>query len=152
MARRWASGSSARISAILSSSSWRMARWLGDDCSDGQPVLQPRCRLVERRVQRPFPADVPLAGHQLAERIGQVMAEDRTQPRGGRLAGPLPSRLFLQRLVGLEQRLLDDPGQVDLVSQPRRDLHPGQQAQVGAEPLQVVALERLPRRLLHFTG
>jgi len=50
--------------------------------------------------------------------------------------------MFHQTLVSFQERLLNDPGKVDLVAQPRGDLEPGQQAQVGAEPLQVLRLER----------
>ncbi len=109
----------------------------------GEPLFHARRRLVERRVERPLQPDVPLPGRQLAQHVGQVVAQNRTQPARRpppRLAACV--RIVNQALVSFQQRLLDDPGEVDLVAQPRGDLQPGQQAQVGAEPLQVLGLER----------
>ena len=44
--------------------------------------------------------------------------------------------------MSLEQRLLNDAGQIDLVAQPRCNFQPGQQIQVGAEPLELLRPER----------
>ena len=79
------------------------------------------------RGQRPIPPGVPLARGKLAEPVGQVVAEDRSQPcrRLGATARPRSPR---QLLVSLEERLLDDPGQIHPVVQSRRHLEPGQQA------------------------
>ncbi len=104
----------------------------------GEPLFQARRRLVQCLVERPFAADVALASRQLAQHVGQVVAQDRTQPRRGLGLGFRPRWIVTQPLVGFQERLLDDPREVNLVAQPRGDLEPGQQPQVGAEPLQVV--------------
>ena len=43
----------------------------------------------------------------------------------------------IQTLVGFQKRLLNDPREINLVAQPRSDLKPGQQPQIGTKPLQV---------------
>ena len=49
--------------------------------------------------------------------------------------------------MSFEQGLLNDARKVDLVAQARCDFEPGQQSKVGAEPLEIVDLERAARRL-----
>jgi hypothetical protein len=47
-----------------------------------------------------------------------------------------------QPLMRFQERLLHYPGEVDPVAQMGSDLQSRQQRQVGAEPLQVLGLER----------
>ena len=119
-----------------------MACWLGDDCWAASQCSRRDADWSRAVLERPLPADIALAGRQLAQHVRQVVAQDRAQPcRGLGLGSRSPRRVVIEPLVGFQKRLLDDPREIDLVAQPRSDLEPGQEPQVGAKPLQVLGLE-----------
>jgi hypothetical protein len=91
-----------------------------------QPGLQPGRGLGQGRLQGALPGHVAPGPVQVAAGVGQVAGQDLAQP-GGQLGLGLAPELR-QGLVGLQQRLLDQVGGVQLGPQPRVQLQPGQQA------------------------
>ena len=63
------------------------------------------------------------------------MGQGLSEP--GRLLGLVPRPELVVGLVGLQQRLLDDPRQVNLALQAGVELQAGQQRQEFPEPLQL---------------
>ena len=98
-----------------------------------QPRREALRRGVQCLLQRPLAVHVAHGGGQFAHLVGQVVGQDAPQPHGRR------SRT-LSRLMRLQQGLLHDAGQVDLAAQPRIEVQPGQQVQVGPIALQVVGV------------
>ena len=70
------------------------------------------------------------------------MAQDRAQPGRGLGVCSGSSGSVRQPLVGFQERLLNNPREVNLVAQAGSDLEACQQPEVSPKPLQVLGLER----------
>src|SRR5262249_32974818 len=83
---------------------------------------------LQRCLQRLLPTHIPPGPAQVAYSVGDVASEDLPQPGGKLLLAP-PAEL-VDRLVSLQQGLLDDVRRVHLDPHPWVELGPSQQAQV----------------------
>ena len=119
----------------------------------GEPLFEPRGRLVQcvRRAST------------LASRPGAWLSasEARRSDCGSRSTAArrwFPSRSsapmwpLAKSLVSFEQRLLNDTREIDPSRSRGDDLEPGQERQIGAEPLQVAGLERFDDRIRRAVG
>jgi hypothetical protein len=107
---------------------------LGDDAIQAllarhRATLFPQA--IERRFQRLLAGHVPLVPAEVTHGVDQVPRQDLPQP-GRPFAVVVPAKL-VTCLVRLEQRLLDDVRGIELAPQPRVQVQPRQQVQVGAK-------------------
>ena len=98
---------------------------------------------LECRVERSLPAQVALAGGELAQRVGEVVRQRPPQPcELLSLGTPLPA---LAPLECFQQRLLHDTRQVEPGVQRRIDLQTGDDLQGIAQPVLWFLWKALPR-------
>src|SRR5262249_1604827 len=100
----------------------------------GQPALQARGRLVQRRLQRLLACHVALGPAEGAQRIRQCTGQQLAEPCQ-QLLGRAAAKL-VALAVGLQQGLLGEVGGVELALVVRAEVHAGQQAEVVAVALQ----------------
>lgn len=110
-------------------------RLAGRGSRRGQPLLQVRCRVLQSRVQRAFARHVTFGRPQPFDLVCQIAGQRLPQP--GHLLAGLQAGHLGRVLVGLQQRLLHDAGQVNLAPPDGYHLLPGQQEQVGTKPVPI---------------
>ena len=96
-----------------------------------EPSVEPRRRLLDGLLQRERPLGPSAAP--AAEGVGDLAGEDRPEP--GEVLGLGRAAELVSPLVGLQERLLDDVGGVDLRAEPRAELEPGEQPELFAQAL-----------------
>ena len=92
--------------------------------------LQSGGRTLQLGLQRSLPAGIARLGVEPADRGRQGVRQDGAEPGQPLAFGPAPE--LVPPLVGVEDRLLDDVGGVQLRAEPRAQLEPGEQQEVVA--------------------
>ena len=105
----------------------------------GKPAVESTRRLLDELLQRAFAVDVAPGAAEVAGGVRQDARQDLSEPAGE--FGIVRSPELLLGLVGLQERLLDEVGGVELGLEPPVPGDPGQQLQVRAELFELGRIE-----------
>ena len=112
-----------------------------------EQAFQPGGRALQLPLQRSFPAGIARLGVEPANRGRQGIGQDRAEPGQPLAFGPAPE--LAPSLVGVEDRLLDDVGGVQLRAEAGAQLEPDEQQEVVAVVLDRPRRHRSPLTLSH---